>query len=112
MLARSNAARYRELVTLFDEHGVDIVWNGHIHSYERTWPLRAGRATDAEGGTVYMITGGGGGSLETAGPIRPSFQNTVKHGHHFCYVAVNGRTLEMRAYDLEGRLFDALTIRK
>ncbi|MEL6905065.1 MAG: LamG-like jellyroll fold domain-containing protein [Planctomycetota bacterium] len=104
--------RTRELVTLFDAHGVDIVWNGHIHSYERTWPLRAGRATDPEGGTVYMITGGGGGSLETAGPIRPSFQNTVKHGHHFCYVAVNGRTLEMKAYDLEGRLFDALTIRK
>ena len=59
-----------------------------------------------------MITGGGGGGLELAGPIRPFFQNTVKHGHHFCYVAVNGKTLEMKAYDLEGRLFDTLTIEK
>ena len=104
--------RTRKLVPLFDKYGVDIVWNGHIHSYERTWPLRADKAAAPAGGTVYMITGGGGGSLELAGPIRPFFQNTVKHGHHFCYVAVNGKTLEMKAYDLEGRLFDTLTIEK
>ena len=63
-------------------------------------------------GTVYMITGGGGGGLETPGPIRPQFQNQVRRGHHFCTVAVNGRTLEMRAFDLDGRLFDHLTIEK
>ncbi len=104
--------RTRELVPLFDRYGVDIVWNGHIHSYERTWPLRQDKATAPTEGTVYMVTGGGGGGLELAGPIRPFFQNTVKHGHHFCYVAVNGKTLEMKAYDLEGRLFDTLTIEK
>ena len=104
--------RTRKLVPLFDRYGVDIVWNGHIHSYERTWPLRKQRAAAPGGGTVYMVTGGGGGSLERAGPIRPFFQNTVKRGHHFCYVAVNGATLELKAYDLEGRLFDSLTIEK
>jgi len=104
--------RVRKLVPLFDRHGVDIVWNGHIHSYERTWPLREDQARAPGNGTVYMVTGGGGGGLETAGPIRPFFQNTVKRGHHFCYVAVNGATLEMKAYDLEGRLFDTLTIQK
>ena len=104
--------RTRTLVPLFDKYGVDIVWNGHIHSYERTWPLREQHATSPGNGTVYMVTGGGGGGLETPGPIRPFFQNTVKRGHHFCYVAVNGTTLEMKAYDLEGRLFDTLTIQK
>lgn len=104
--------RVRALVPLFDRHGVDIVWNGHIHSYERTWPLRQDRATQPTKGTIYMVTGGGGGSLERAGPIRPFFQNTVRRGHHFCFVAVNGKTLEMKAYDLEGRLFDTLRIQK
>jgi hypothetical protein len=104
--------RTRQLVPLFDEHGVDIVWNGHIHSYERTWPLREHKATAPGDGTVYMVTGGGGGGLELAGPIRPYYQNTVKHGHHYCYVAVNGKTLVMKAYDLDGRLFDTLTIQK
>jgi hypothetical protein len=74
--------------------------------------LREQHATAPGNGTVYMVTGGGGGGLETPGPIRPFFQNTVKRGHHFCYVAVNGTTLEMKAYDLEGRLFDTLTIQK
>lgn len=104
--------RVRKLVPLFDQYGVDIVWNGHVHSYERTWPLRDDKATSPGNGTIYMVTGGGGGGLERAGPIRPFFQNTVKRGHHFCYVAVNGTTLEMKAYDLEGRLFDTLTIQK
>lgn len=104
--------RTRKLVPLFDRYGVDIVWNGHIHSYERTWPLRQDHATSPGNGTVYMITGGGGGGLETPGPIRPFFQNTVKRGHHFCYVAVNGNTLELKSYDLEGRLFDTTTIQK
>jgi acid phosphatase type 7 len=105
-------ARVRELVTLFDKYDVDVVWNGHIHSYERTWPLKGGQAAEPGEGTTYMITGGGGGSLETPGPIRPYFQNLVQRGHHACMVAINGKTLEMRAYDLEGRLFDHLTIRK
>ena len=103
--------RIRALMPLFDQYGVDIVWNGHIHSYERTWPLKGGKVVET-GGTIYMITGGGGGGLETPGPVRPWFQNNVRQGHHWCYIAVNGGTLEMKAFDLEGRLFDVLTLRK
>ncbi|MBL8814513.1 MAG: metallophosphoesterase [Planctomyces sp.] len=103
--------RARQLSTLYDEFHVDIVWSGHIHSYERTWPVRNGTAVESNG-TVYMITGGAGGSLEQAGPFRPFFQNNVKHGHHYCMVMVNGQTLEIKAFDLEGRLFDTVTLRK
>jgi len=103
--------RIRPMTKLFDEYGIDVVWNGHIHSYERTWPIVNGKTTES-GGTVYMITGGGGGGLEQAGPIRPAFQNNVRRGHHFVFVAVNGKTLELKSYDLEGRLFDNVTLRK
>lgn len=102
--------RIREMTKLFDRYKVDIVWNGHIHSYERTWPIVDGKV--AEKGTIYMITGGGGGGLEQAGPIRPPFQNNVRRGHHFVFVSVNGRTLELKSYDLEGRLFDTTTLQK
>jgi 3',5'-cyclic AMP phosphodiesterase CpdA len=103
--------RLRPLSDLYDRYGVDIVWNGHIHSYERSWPLKDDAVVEAEG-TIYMVTGGAGGGLETAGPIKPWFQNNVKHGHHYCLVSVNGRRLEFKAFDLEGRLFDTLTIDK
>ncbi|MDB4544782.1 metallophosphoesterase [Akkermansiaceae bacterium] len=100
----------RHLADLAHLHKVDIIWNGHIHSYERTWPLQGNRAVQK--GTVHLITGGGGGGLETPGPFRTSFSNTVRHGHHYAMVWVNGTTLEYKAYDLEGRLFDTLTIQK
>ena len=57
-----------------------------------------------------MITGGGGGGLETPGPSRPFFENTVRRGHHYIMIRINGRVLEMQAYDLEGILFDTLRI--
>ncbi len=108
--------RIRPLTKLFDAHQVDVVWNGHIHSYERTWPIFDGQVQSSQGqskpGTTYMITGGGGGPLEQAGPIRPPFQNNVRHGHHFVFVAINGNTLELKSFDLEGRLFDTVRWQK
>ena len=103
--------RIRPLTVLYDTHDVDLVLNGHIHSYERTWPIEGGRAV-SDGGVVYTITGGGGGGLETPGPTRPGFNNTVRRGHHYCMVRVNGETLEFFAYDLENRLFDHMTLEK
>jgi len=105
-------ARVRKLTQLYDEHGVDIVFNGHIHSYERTWPLKSGEPVAAGKGTIYMITGGGGGHLETPGPFRPKFQNNVKRGHHYSMVHVNGGELELKSFDLEGRLFDTMKLVK
>lgn len=103
--------RVRPLTALYDRFDVDLVLNGHIHSYERTWPIEGGRAVP-EGGVVYTITGGGGGGLETPGPTRPDFNNTVRRGHHYCMVRVNGGTLEFFAYDLQNRLFDHMTLEK
>ncbi|MEM7474634.1 MAG: LamG-like jellyroll fold domain-containing protein [Planctomycetota bacterium] len=103
--------RVRKLVQLYEKYNVDFVWNGHIHSYERTWPLREGKAVNQDG-PIYMITGGGGGGLETPGPYRPFFQNTVRRGHHYAMVRINGGTIEIQAYDLENRLFDSLRLEK
>lgn len=101
----------RQLVPLYEKYHVDIVWNGHIHSYERTWPIYENKAV-VQGAPVYMITGGGGGPLETPGPIRPFFMNTVRRGHHYGMVRINGAKLEFQAYDLENRLFDQMVIEK
>ncbi|PQO43105.1 metallophosphoesterase [Blastopirellula marina] len=103
--------RVRQLVPLYEKYNVDIVWSGHIHTYERTWPIKQNKAVQ-EGAPVYMITGGGGGHLELAGPTRPFFQNNVYRGHHWAMVYVNHGKLEFKAYDLDNHLFDTFTIEK
>ena len=103
--------RVRKLVPLYEKYGVDIVWTGHIHSYERTWPIKDNQAVNV-GGTIYMITGGGGGNLETPGPYRPFFQNNVRRGHHYTMVHINGKKLELKAFSIDDQLFDYTEIEK
>ncbi|MFJ8473300.1 purple acid phosphatase family protein [Kitasatospora sp. NPDC094011] len=60
---------------LFDTYQVDLVLSGHNHVYERTDPIRAGKATrkvasgdtvdPVKDGTTYVVAGGGGGGLYT-----------------------------------------------
>ncbi len=102
--------RLRDMVGLYEKYGVDVVWNGHIHSYERSWPILQGKA--AEKGPIYVVCGGGGGGLETHGPTRPEWSNRIRHGHHYCVVSINKGRFEMTAFDIEGRMFDNLVIQK
>ncbi len=101
----------RALAAPCEQHKVDIVWCGHIHSYERTYPLVQGKPV-LDGGVVYMITGGGGGGLEKAAPWRSLFTAKVYSGHHYCLVNVFGPTMRVEAYTPEGTLFDFLELRK
>ncbi|HOZ49275.1 MAG TPA: metallophosphoesterase family protein [Candidatus Hydrogenedentes bacterium] len=103
--------RVRPAAVLYDKHNVDLVWSGHIHSYERTLPIRNG-APVLKHGTVYMVTGGGGGSLEEAAAWRSPFMAKVFSGHHYCFVSVHGPTLRIESYDLDGRMFDWAELRK
>jgi hypothetical protein len=56
---------------IVDEYGVDLVLTAHDHNYQRTHPLRGGVPRDAwqdpefiqPRGTVYLVSGGGGGHL-------------------------------------------------
>jgi hypothetical protein len=64
---------------IFDRYAVDLVVNGHNHSYERTHPLkggsisamvaRGGVVTPATQGTTYITAGGGG---QTGYPVNAS----------------------------------------
>lgn len=95
----------RELTSLYDKYGVDIVFFGHIHSYERTWPLKNNK-TDQQNGVIYLNMGGAGGKLENPSPIRSWFTNKLRTTHHFGYIAINGNNLQFQAIDENGTLFD------
>jgi predicted phosphodiesterase len=101
----------RKLVALYEKHDVDIVFNGHIHVYERTWPLRAGKV-DHKKGVMYITTGGGGGALENFSPVPTWFKAQCRSDYHFCSAAVHGGRMSFRVFDHQGMLFDTFDLEK
>lgn len=97
------------LVPLFEKYGVDIVFSGHLHMYERTWPILENKVVE-KNGVRYLILGGSGGGLEKAAPNRTWFTNKVRTLHHYGYITINGNQLQFQAIDQDGNLFDQLTL--
>jgi 3',5'-cyclic AMP phosphodiesterase CpdA len=60
---------------IFDQFDVDLVVSGHVHAYERSYPLRNNQVTKVvpsggtvhpeKDGTTYILAGGGGQGLYT-----------------------------------------------
>ena len=61
------------VIPLFEKYGVDIVFSGHAHNYERSF----------NNGIIYITTGGGGGEI-----FDKDYHNKksiiFKQVHHFC----------------------------
>ncbi len=103
--------RLRPLIGLYERARVDICFFGHIHDYERTWPLRNDKV-DRNGGVIYLQIGGAGGGLEDYAPTRSWFTAKVRRDHHFVLVNIFDKTLQLQAIDQNGVLFDQVTLQK
>lgn len=101
----------RNLVPLYEHYGVDFNLFGHVHMYERTWPLLEGRVNQ-KNGVIYINAGGAGGGLERFAPTRSWFTAKVKSVHHYGYFAIHGNTVTFQAIDENGRLFDSFQLQK
>jgi hypothetical protein len=90
---------------------VDAVFFGHLHSYERSWPLLEGKVS-ADEGVVYIQTGGAGGNLEDFRPAKTWFNHNAFRGHHFCVISIHGGVLEFRMFNQDGSLRDVTRLTK
>ncbi|MBI2548541.1 metallophosphoesterase [Candidatus Woesearchaeota archaeon] len=91
----------RETLTpLFSFFGVDLVFNGHQHFYERMEPIN---------GVQYIVTGGGGRSLYTPGEQNP-YSEVLLEKYHYIGVSGTPRTLNLTTIGLLGVRLDNLTI--
>ena len=113
--------------------GVDIIFRGHQHIYERTYPIdiHNWRRDDQRG--MVMVTTGGGNRASLL-PLKP-METKGKDGHvyrfeeeeaapqwfdavvavgrpHYCKVIVRGKRLTLEALDLEGQVFDRFEVTK
>lgn len=100
----------RPILPLLERHRVDLVMFGHLHSYERMYPMKGGKLDAA--GVHYLLCGGGGGNLEDFSPQPAFFTAKTYAGYHYCLVEVAGSQLTLRLHDLEGAVRDELVLRK
>ncbi len=90
------------LVPVFETYGVDMVFNGHMHGYER----------GELNGVKYVTSGGGGGNLDDSKPNdwpHISVQNFI---HHYLIVNINGMSVDVTAIDQNDNIVDNFTISK
>src|ERR1035437_1381976 len=96
-------------VPILERHGVQLVLAGHEHNYQRSKPMRGGiPAPPGTGGTVYMVSGGGGGVLHNASP--QTFLDQEFAVWHYLRVNVDGQTLTIHAIGTDGQEFDRLVL--
>jgi predicted MPP superfamily phosphohydrolase len=88
---------------VYSASGVDLVFNGHEHLYERTRPV---------GGVVYVTTGAGGAPLYPRVATNSFTAVIANGGHSYTHVEVSGRTLRLRQMDTAGKAIDTVSFTK
>jgi len=104
-------------VPLFDEYHVDLVFSGHDHTYQRTYPINYSLSQEnyqpsPENGTVYIVTAGWGAPLYSG---TPRWWTAYGPASTYNFVVVdifeNG-TLHLQAVGQDGKTFDEYYITK
>ena len=89
----------KDLEPVLVRHGVDVVFSGHDHDYERTKPID---------GVTHVVTGGGGKKLYPAG--RSEWTAFSKSAHHAVLLRIDGDRLSLEAIKPDGTVIDRLEL--
>ncbi|MCF7890278.1 metallophosphoesterase family protein [Candidatus Bipolaricaulota bacterium] len=76
--------------TLFEKHGVDLVFNGHVHSYERA----------IKNGVTYVVTGGGGAPTGNLSSRFDFSRRTKGDSLHYIRVSVDKSQIELQTVEV------------
>jgi hypothetical protein len=98
-------------VPLYEQHGVDVVFNGHVHGFERTWPLKGGMPVADGQGPVYFVFGGAG-ATQVPLTAKPFIATQAMNTYGYQLLDVNGRTLKITAKSIDGSVLDTYSITK
>jgi 3',5'-cyclic AMP phosphodiesterase CpdA len=88
-----------DLVGIFEEEGVDVVFAGHEHVYERLKPVND---------VTYFVTGGGGAELRGAGTSERTAVSALRF--HLLSLQADSRRLRIEAVDIDGEVFDQVEL--
>ncbi len=95
------------LSPVLEKYGVDIVFSGHEHTYERTIPMRD--YYEGSKGVTYIVCGSFGGYLGESGPNQ--WTAYVEPGQPAATIVdIDGPSLDLRTVRTDGSLMDSMTI--
>lgn len=100
-------------VDVFEECGVDIVFAGHNHLYERTAPILRDEIVDEGAGVVYVTTGAGGVSRYEEILPPPDYMRAY-NAEVFSFTQVDLTTdrLELKQIGDQGQVLDEYVIER
>ena len=87
------------LVPLFEKKGVDVVFQGHDHFYERHY----------KDGVYYIVSGGGGAPLKKQGD-KTEYRQFYARTFEYVLVNASPKFLSLAVYDINGEVIDNLII--
>jgi Calcineurin-like phosphoesterase/Purple acid Phosphatase, N-terminal domain/IPT/TIG domain len=96
------------IVPILENYGVQVVFNGHEHSYQRNVPIRRNVQVDQGIGTNYFTSGGGGALLYDV-PSKPLVA-VAKKEFHYLRAEVQGTQITVRSIRQDGAELDNFTI--
>jgi hypothetical protein len=99
------------LVPIFEQYGVDLVLNGHVSDYERTYPLKGGLVTTtSQGGITYVVTGNANADTAACGSATwEAVQVCATNPGNYSKVTVNGTQLTLQQVSNTGAILDSVS---
>ncbi len=96
------------LVPVFEKYNIDIIFSGHDHIYERTFPISKDKINET--GIVYIVTGGGGAPLYD---INENWWTAkILKTNNFVKVEIFEDSLDLTAYNINNKEIDEYRIKK
>jgi len=96
----------RALSPLFDGYRVPLALSGHDHDYQRSRPIRGNTIQEDGEGTVYIVSGGGGGRWTFRGTGTDWFTAEAIQINQYVRIHIDHYDLELEAVDTGGNVFD------
>jgi 3',5'-cyclic AMP phosphodiesterase CpdA len=108
---RDNEALRALWQPIIDQHEVDLVLQGHDHTYARSRNVRDGMSVrDDRSGTVYVVSVSGPKMYESS--VHPLMRRVAEDTQLYQVVEIDGGELVYRAYMATGELYDAFNLSK
>jgi len=97
---------------LLEKYKVQVVFQGHMHNYDRSFPLRDNKVVQRDGVIYITASGACGGREWFPHPHRPWFVARQWRGEPFLGLCnINGSKAVIRFMTAKGLLFDSLELR-